>query len=191
VSRYFGDSVQAANVVPDIEHAIGRMLDSGIGPVFVMRRVRLLARHRGVQNSVLITVAFVYSGGIQYEFVEQHDDTPSAYLEFLAAHPEGGFHHVAHFCDDFDAALARAGELGTPFEVVQEFITPDGVPFEIYVQPKGASDPLVTQLSLTGPLQQFFAQMRAAAVNWNGSDPVRDAIALLPAEMQPPTEAQR
>jgi catechol 2,3-dioxygenase-like lactoylglutathione lyase family enzyme len=180
--------VQAAYIVPDIEQAIGRMLASGIGPVFVMRRVRLLARYRGRENSVLITVVFVYSGGVQYEFVEQHDDTASSYLEFMETHPQGGFHHVAHFCDDFQTALRHAHELGTEFDVVQEFITPDGVPFEIYVQPKDVHDPLVTQLSLTGPLQTFFADMERAASDWDGSDPIRDAIALLPAEMRPPSE---
>lgn len=188
MSRFFGDSVQVAYVVPDIDTAIRRMLNSGIGPVFVMRRVRLLARHKGRENSLLITVALAYSGGIQYEFVQQHDDTPSAYLDFTAAHPHGGFHHVAHFCENFDQPLRRARELGTEFEIVQEFLAPDGTPFEIYVRPKGVSDPLVTQLSLTGPLRAFFAQMEQAAQDWDGNDPIRDAIALLPAQMRPPTE---
>ena len=124
MSRFFGDSVQVAYVVPDIDTAIRRMLNSGIGPVFVMRRVRLLARHKGRENSLLITVALAYSGGIQYEFVQQHDDTPSAYLDFTAAHPHGGSHHVAHFCENFDQPLRRARELGTEFEIVQEFLAP-------------------------------------------------------------------
>jgi catechol 2,3-dioxygenase-like lactoylglutathione lyase family enzyme len=190
LSRFFGRSEQAAYVVPGIEQAIERMLTSGVGPVFVMRRVRLLARYRGEQNALLITVAFVYSGDIQYEFVEQHDDTPSAYREFLDRHPGGGFHHVAHFSEDFGKSLRHAREFGTDFEIVQEFITPDGAPFEIYLQPVGVTDPLVTQLSLTGPLQTFFADMRQAAAEWDGRDPVRDAIALLPAEMRPPTEPE-
>ena len=99
MSQYFGKAVHAAFVVPDIDKAIHRMLDSGIGPVYGMRRIRVAARFRGIRNDVLITAAFVYSGAMQYECVQQHDATPSAYTEYLERHPEGGFHHLAYFCD--------------------------------------------------------------------------------------------
>lgn len=188
MSRFFGQSVHAAFVVSDIDLALQRMIDTGVGPAFIMRRIRVAARFRGQRHDPLISAAFVYSGDNQYEFVQQHDETPSAYLEYMDRHPEGGLQHLAYFSDDFDSTLKTAEDKGTKFDVVQEFITPDGFAYEIYVEAQGVKDPLQAQLMLEGPMEAFFAPMIAAAANWNGEDPVRDAIPLLPKDMQPPTE---
>ncbi len=188
MSQYFGKAVHAAFVVPDIEKSIRRMLDSGIGPVYVMRRIRVAARYRGTRHDVLITAAFVYSGTMQYEFVQQHDDAPSAYREFLLRHPQGGFHHLAYFCDGFDAVLQEATAKGGLFDLVQEFITPDGTAYEIYVEPRNVADPLQVQLMVHGPMEPFFAQMEQAAANWDGSEPIRNALDMLPPAMRPPVE---
>jgi catechol 2,3-dioxygenase-like lactoylglutathione lyase family enzyme len=188
MSRFFGKAVHAAFVVPDIDQAIGRMLASGIGPFYVMRRIRVAARYRGQRHDVLITAAFVYSGNMQYEFVQQHDAAPSAYRDFIVLHPPGGLHHVAYFSDDFGATVKHAKAQGSDYEIVQEFITADGFAYEIYLEPKNSSDPLQIQLMMHGPMDSFFAQMEQAAATWDGKDPIRNALDLLPAEMRPPVE---
>jgi len=188
MSRHFGSAVHAAFVVPDIDKAMARMLASGIGPFYAMRRVRVAARYKGQRHDVLITAAFVYSGNMQYEFVQQHDDAPSAYRDYLALHPAGGLHHTAYFSDDFAATIKRAKERGSDFDIVQEFITPDGFAYEIYLEPKNSTDPLQIQLMMHGPMDPFFAQMERAAATWDGKEPIRDALVLLPQEMRPPVE---
>jgi hypothetical protein len=188
MSRHFGKAVHAGFVVPDVEAVIQRTLASGVGPFNVMRGIRVAARYRGQRHDPLIMAAFVFSGTMEYEFVQQHDATPSAYAEFLDRHPEGGLHHLAYFCTTFDDALGHAEGQGTEFEVVQEFITPDGVPYEIYVQPKGSPDALLSQLMIPSPFGHFFEDMEATAATWSGHDPIRDALELLPSEMRPPTE---
>jgi hypothetical protein len=189
MSRYFGKAVHAAFVVPDLQWEMKRMLASGIGPFYVMRNIRVAGRYRGKRHDVLISAAFVYSGSMQYEFIEQHDATPSAYREFLQRHSHGGLHHLAYFCNTFDEALNLAATHGTPFEIVQEFINPDGSPYEMYVQPLNSSDPVLMQLMIPSPLQAMFQEMENAAAGWNGEDPVRNALDLLPPIMRPPVEA--
>ena len=188
MSQFFGNAVHAAFVVPDINKAMARVLASGIGPFYAMRRVRVAARYKGQRHDVLITAAFVYSGNMQYEFVEQHDATPSAYRDYIAQHPEGGLHHTAYFSDDFAATIRRAKEKGSNFDIVQEFIAPEGFAYEIYLEPKNSTDPLQIQLMMHGPMDPFFAQMEQAAATWDGKDPIRNALDLLPAEMHPPVE---
>lgn len=189
MSRFFGKAEHVAFVVPDFEAAVRRLLDAGIGPVFTMRRIRVAARYRGERNDPLFSAVFAYSGGLQIEMICQHDETPSAYLEYIRRNPGGGLHHSAYFCDSFDGALAGASASGQDFTVVQEFIEPvSGVAYEIYVEPTGAPDPLLAQLMVHGPMEPFFAEMERIAATWDGSEPERNALALIPPEMVPPQE---
>ena len=189
MSRYFGKAEHLAFVVPDIDAAIDRLLASGIGPVFTMRRIRTAARYRGERHDPLFSAAFAYSGGIQIEMLATHDDTPSAYREFILRNPQGGLHHSAYFCESFDGALAGAKAKGCSFDIVQEFIDPlTEEAYEIYVEPAGQADPMLAQLMVSGPMEPFFAAMEAIATTWDGSEPERDALALIPPEMVPPQE---
>ena len=114
MSRYFGKAEHLAFVVPDIDAAIDRLLASGIGPVFTMRRIRTAARYRGERHDPLFSAAFAYSGGIQIELLATHDDTPSAYREFILRNPQGGLHHAASFCESFEGELSGAMARGRP-----------------------------------------------------------------------------
>lgn len=189
MSRLFGKAVHAGFVVPDLQQAMQRLLASGVGPCYLMSRMRVPARYRGARHDVLISAAFAFSGGLQLEYVEQHDDTPSAYREFLERQPDGGLHHLAYFCDGFDSAFAKARASGTPLRIVQEFIGADGNAYEVYAEPEGAGHPLLLQLMVPSPLSTFFDTMEQEAAAWTGDAPIRDALALLPPVMRPATEA--
>jgi catechol 2,3-dioxygenase-like lactoylglutathione lyase family enzyme len=184
MSQFFGKSIHTAFIVPDVEQAVQRMADSGVGPFFMLRKIKPMARYRGTRHDVLETVAFFYDGGTLFEFLQQLDDTPSAFKEFLARRPQGGLHHQAYYCDNFDLALKQAAARGTEFRVVQEFITADGSPFEIYIEPVGKPDPLLVQLSLPGTLPQLFGEMERIAASWDGKDPIRNALDLFPPEVR-------
>ncbi|MFA5632720.1 MAG: VOC family protein [Porticoccaceae bacterium] len=188
MSRFFGKAVHSAYVVPDIKAAVGRMVSAGVGPAYYMNRIRVAGRYRGERNDPLITAAFMYSGSLQFEFIQQHDDTPSAYLDFLAKNPEGGFHHTAYYSSNFTGTLEQAEKEGQAFDVIQEFIAPDGTPYEIYVAPRGVDNPLYMQLMFPGPMEPMFTAMENSALTWDGQKPERDALDLLPPEMRPPQE---
>ena len=189
MSRFFGRAEHVAFVAPDFDVAVQRLLESGVGPVFTMRGIRPAARYRGVRHDPLISAAFAYTGGLQIEVVCQHDETPSAYLEYIRRNPAGGFHHTAYFCDTFHGALATAQAKGQAFDVVQEFIEPiSGEAYEVYVEPKGGVNSLLAQLMIHGPMEPFFAEMERIASSWDGEEPERSALALIPPEMVPPQE---
>lgn len=191
MSRFFGKAEHVAFVVPDFDAAVERLTRAGIGPVFTMRRVRVAARYRGERNDPLFSAAFAYTGSLQIELLCQHDETPSAYLEYIRRNPGGGMHHSAYFCDSFDQTLLDAEAKGQAFDIVQEFIEPvSGIAYEIYVEPRGGPDPLLAQLMVHGPMEPFFAEMERIAASWDGSEPERDALALIPPEMVPPQEPE-
>lgn len=189
MSRYFGKAEHIAFVVPDFDAAIGQLIDAGIGPVFTMRRIRAPARYRGQRHDPLISAGIAYTGSLQIEVICQHDATPSVYADYIARNPAGGLHHTAHYCESFEAALAGAGAKGQAFDIVEEFIEAEGeTAFEIYVEPAGRPAPLQAQLMLRGPMDELYAFIEQTAANWDGSDPERDILAMIPPEMAPAQE---
>lgn len=179
MSRFFGDAVHAAYVVPDIKAAMQSWLDLGCGPIYLMDHVKPDARYRGTRNNPCISAAILNSGSMQIELIQPHDDVPSAYAELLARAPQGGLHHLAYWVDDFTAVIARAADEGVILDVVQEFIDSEGTAFEIYVERRGQADPVLAQLMLPSPVSALYDGVRDAAKGWNGKDAIRDALDLL------------
>ena len=189
MSRLFGDVAHQAFVVPDFDKALQQLIAAGIGPAFVLRRIRGAGRYRGERHDPLISAAFAFSGDTLFEVLTPHDEVPSTYREFLDRHPEGGLHHIAYVSGDFDATMQRAADAGSPFRVVQDYFDPgSGVPYEVYMEPVGAEDPVVVQLVLEGALDDWFDSMRAISRGWDGSEPIRDALALMPEAIRPVSE---
>ncbi|MBK8272966.1 MAG: hypothetical protein IPK89_08335 [Sphingomonadales bacterium] len=62
MSRFFGDAVHAAYVVPDIKAAMQAWLDLGCGPIYLMDHVNPDARYRGGRNNPCISAAILNSG---------------------------------------------------------------------------------------------------------------------------------
>jgi catechol 2,3-dioxygenase-like lactoylglutathione lyase family enzyme len=182
MSSLFGKSAHTAIVVPDLQSTVARMLDAGIGPAFMLRRLITTGRYRGQANQMLTNVAFLNAGGVQFEILEQLDDSPSIYREFLQQHPAGGLHHVAYYSADFDADRARAKKAGLELQIVQEFLNPDGSTFEIYMQPANASDALLVQFMYPATAG-IFDEMQRISSTWDRRDPVRNLFDLIPPEI--------
>ena len=72
MSRFFGDAVHAAYVVPDIKAAMQAWLDLGCGPIYLMDHVNPDARYRGVRNNPCISAAILNSGSMQIELLQPH-----------------------------------------------------------------------------------------------------------------------
>jgi catechol 2,3-dioxygenase-like lactoylglutathione lyase family enzyme len=183
MTKLFGNAAHTAFVVPDLESTVQRLLASGIGPAFMLRRLLSDGIYRGNRNQMITNVAFITAGGVQYEFLEQVDDTPSIYGEFLENCPAGGLHHVAYYSADFDADMARAKQAGFELQIVQEFLTPEGQTFEYYMEPVNSANPLLIQFMYPGPTQTIFHQIEEISAHWDGSEPVRNMFDLLPPEI--------
>ena len=158
---------QVSYVVRDVDATIAKWIDLGIGPWFVLRGVRQKGgRFRGEPAEPLLTLAFANSGPLQIELVQQEDDIPSCYLEFLDAGREG-FHHVSFWAEDFDSAWATAA--AQPWELVQSGEARSG-----YFDTGGVTSTIVEVSEMTDRWRWIADLVREAAETWDGhTDPVR------------------
>jgi hypothetical protein len=84
VSRIFGQIAQIGYVVADIEASMQRWIRHGVGPWFYIERVQTdYFRHRGRDSPVEMSIALANSGDVQLELIQQRNDAPSMYREFL------------------------------------------------------------------------------------------------------------
>ncbi|MDH6194566.1 hypothetical protein M2272_001195 [Mycobacterium frederiksbergense] len=164
-----GNVRQIGYVVTDLDHAISGWLQMGVGPWFVIRDLAQRVTYRGVACEVRLSLALSNSGELQIELIQQLDDTPSIFTEFIAA-TGGGFHQLAHWAADFDAAMANLAEAGWP--QVWSGGEADGVRFAYFEPPAGAA--IVEIMELTEASSGMAGYVRQAAAGWDGSDPVRE-----------------
>jgi Glyoxalase/Bleomycin resistance protein/Dioxygenase superfamily len=174
LSRIFGNPAQLGYVVRDIRAAMDAWIAQGVGPWFYFENVETdYFRYRGVDSPMRISVALANSGSLQIELIQQRNDAPSLYKEFLDSGREG-FQHVSYWTTDYqtlyDTALSLGyfvghegsigGERGR-FAYLENDATPEtGTVMEI-------SD-------VSGPKGLFFAHVRQLAEGWDGSEPIRE-----------------
>ena len=166
-----GSIFQMAYVPRDFAAAIRFWTETmGVGPFY--RRGPLTfpgARHRGEPTDVSFSVSIAYWGNIQIELVEQHNDAPSIYRDWL----ESGRDGVQHVCIAVsDIAEATATCLARGLSIEQELIWPGGG--AIYVDTGGGPGTMVEMIQLNEALRTRFAMISEAARNWDRSRPLRD-----------------
>ncbi|HUD30803.1 MAG TPA: VOC family protein [Novosphingobium sp.] len=164
--------MQVALMVDDIESACMNWIGTtGIGPFLHVPHVVLEEYgYRGEARSGLdFSVAIAQSGGVQIELVQQHCDNPSAYRDTIA-NGQAGFHHLAIYTGDYDAAHRGYVENGYVAAVDGSF---GGFRFS-YIDTSAAIGCMI-ELIEENPLQSdFFARIADAAQGWDGvTDPIR------------------
>lgn len=173
MSRIFGSIRQAGYVVTNIDERMRFLSERvGIGPWFIARDVRLpVCLYRGRPIEMRMHAALANSGSHQIELIQQVSPEASIYTEWLERYPDGSpLQHVSSWEEDFDGVLARARERG--WLPIQEGRSAYG-PFAYLEHP---DDPkLVFEVTRKGPERRsIFEQVAQAAVDWDGSDPVRE-----------------
>ncbi len=164
-----GQIMQLAFVPADIEAATAFWTGTmGVGPFFVMPHVRLDdMRYRGTPADIDFSIRIAYWGDMQIELVQQHNDSASIFREPAA---QDGLHHVCMVVDDMAPARARCVAAG--LAVAQEGRVRGGGE-AIYIDTGGGPGTMVELLQATPGGADFFAFMRQAARDWDGSAPVR------------------
>lgn len=160
---------QIGYVVTDLDRALASWLELGVGPWFVMRGLTLTASYRGEPCQITQSLAMANSGDLQVELIQQEDQTPSVYTEFLAARGEG-FHQIAYWAEDFDATMQAVSAAGWP--VVWSGGEDVGTRFA-YVEPPNCPASVVEIMELTEITAGMAEFVRDAATDWDGSDPIR------------------
>ncbi len=183
---------QLGIVVPDLEAAIGEWLELGIGPFLIVRGAAVAEyEYRGKSSKPVLDVAFAQKGEVQLELIQQANDAPSVYRDFIAA-GGNGFHHFGWFCESYQSALAAADNVvlqkgawsGIHF-VYYETTRAVGAPAQLgalgeatraavtAARAAGATK-IVELIELNDTSRAVFRLVREAAARWDGkTNPVR------------------
>ena len=170
MSRLFGALRQMGFVVRDIDKAMRHWVEvCGVGPWFVAEKLPLDGFwYKEQPYDIHLTVALANSGDVQLELIEQRDATPSMYRDFLGAGHEG-LQHWSSWPENYHELLERAVKNG--WTIGQRGETPRG-PF-VYFLNEGYPGTVIEMAELTPTRRRIFDAVRAAAVDWQGSDPIR------------------
>ena len=165
-----GPIMQNGFVVPDWRAAALHWAETlGVGPFFVVEHVAFAElRYRGEPTSIDMSVAIAYAGELQIELVQQHDDAPSIYTDFLRRN-EPGLQHVGALTADLDRAL---DDNALRSKIVQDGVTTAGQRFA-YVDTVLHNGSMLEIVETDAGMLKAFDYMKDAARNWDGKDPIR------------------
>ncbi len=172
MSRIFGEIRQNGYVVRDIEAALAHWTSVlGVGPFFYLERAPIEDfRYRGEPSDVEVSIALANSGPLQIELIQQRNDAPSMYRDFLEAGREG-LQHVAYWTRSFDADLARIQALGHSVGHSGRVGGEDGR--FVYLETEAHPGTVIELSEISGPKGRFFERIAELARDWDGSDPIR------------------
>ena len=172
MSILFGPIRQMGYVVQDIEAAMQHWTRAlRVGPFYYAEDAPIHDfSYRGAASDVRASIALSYSGNMQIALIQQRNEAPSSFLDFLNA-GRTSLHHVGFFSRNFDRDLHRAREAG--LDVVQTGVigSRDGK-FAIL----GSDDPVRTRPALIATSDSnldLFRMVEKEAQRWDGSGPVR------------------
>ena len=180
MTRLAGPVRQIGVVVRDIDAAIRHWSDViGIGPFLVFPGLVFDDyRYRGQPaEAPLTTIAIAFSGGLQVELIQQHNQAASAYRDFLEAGHEG-MQHVSPWFDSaqgYDAAYQRLREDGLC--CIHEGRLGE-VRFAYFAGADGAAPHLeISEAGKPGTAASN-AALQHLARHWDGASPTADASAI-------------
>ncbi len=172
LSQLFGPLGHLGFVVRDIESAMRSWTTKlRIGPFYHIERMPIIDfRYRGALYRPQISVALTYSGNLQIELIQQIDQTPSTYRDFLAA-GQDGVHDIGFFSEHYDLDLQRAAEGG--LRVEQTVVIESPVGKATYFSAQGRRGTVVKLAKLDSGSRELYQMVRTEAGRWDGSGPVR------------------
>ena len=163
--------MQMAYVVKDIRAAMDEWMKRlNVGPWFLLDHFSGVDPvYRGKPSRADVSIAMSFAGHMNIELIQPNDDHPSVYRE-LIDRTGYGFHHWGIATADFKADVARFQKMG------MECAFRCGVPTggEVAYFDAGGAVPGFVELIETSPgMDRVFGGFYAAALTWDGSNPVR------------------
>lgn len=169
--RLLGAPVQIAYAVRDIRDAAKTWCATqGAGPFFVMDHIALHdVRYRGRPGLFDHSSAYGQWGPLMVELVHDHTIGASPIADVVGVGGTG-LHHVAHFVPDFTAAQDHLTAIGFPELLCARTTAGNLFAFHDARERLGH---LIEIYEPTPALVGFYERVRSAAVDWDGSDPIR------------------
>lgn len=164
--------VQVAYHVPDVEAAARSLAKLyGWGPFFVLHDIELEnCTYRGRPAFLDHSAACGQAGPIMVELNQQNGgDYPSVFRDMYSA-DQTGIQHQATFVDDIDAELRRYEAAG--FETAMRARTRAGIEYA-FIDTRPLFGYMQEIYRRSDALLRFYGMVRAASIEWDGSDPVR------------------
>jgi len=166
-----GAIIELCHVTRDLDAALLHWSrDLGAGPFFVFDVPVLPGQlYYDQPTEVSMRVGFGFSGGVLIELLEQTNDGPSPFRDFLQTRGEG-LHHVMPRCD-FDAGYARLADAG--HKVAYAGRMPSGERFCLF-DTQAANGAYVELMELSAAMLASLGLMAKAHATWDGiTDPIR------------------
>jgi hypothetical protein len=172
MSRIFGPVRQNGYVVRDIQAAMDHWIRViGVGPWYYIDRIKTdYFRHRGRDSDLEMSIARANSGDLQIELIQQRNDAPSMYQEFLDAGREG-LQHMSFWTTDYQALYDRTLALG--YKVGHEGQIGGEQGRFAYFDTEAHPGTVIEISDISGGKGRFFERIRQAAADWDGSDAIR------------------
>ena len=172
MSRFFGKVCQNGYVVRDIEAALAHWTEVlGVGPFYYIERVECdWFTYKGEPSPVEMSIALANTGDLQIELIQQRNDAPSMYMDFLNAGREG-LQHMSYWTTDYQAAYDRALAAGYKVGHEGQINGPDGR--FVYFDTETHPGTVIEMSDISGAKGKFFEHIRQAAMDWDGSNPIR------------------
>lgn len=165
-----GVIVQNAYVVDDLDVAVDNWIKNvGAGPFFVMHNLALTVTYRGTEMPLDIDLALGQSGLVQIELIKINCSTANVYSDTFPHGSACGFHHIAMFPKDLDAAIQDYEAKGYPLAMDLMF----GETRVVYMDARRDMGCMIEFYQDTPDMRAMYARVAKAAVNWNGDDPIR------------------
>jgi catechol 2,3-dioxygenase-like lactoylglutathione lyase family enzyme len=165
-----GPVMQLAWLPPDFDAALDHWTKvMGVGPFFLLENIALEdMRYMGQPTSAVFSLALAYWGDIQIELIRPENDAPSIYNGPYAVRDR--LHHTCLLVDDIAQAYAACAEHGAKVLVEGKVGESGRV---IYADPGGGPGSVVEILQPQPGTAELFGMIRQAAVDWDGSEPLR------------------
>ena len=158
MSRFFGKVCQNGYVVRDIEAALKHWTEVlGVGPFYYIQKVPVENfTYRGQPSEPDLGIALANTGDLQIELIEQRNDAPSMYLDFLNSGREG-LQHMSYWTqiyqEDYDRHLAAGYVVGQEGEIGERGRF-------VYFDTETHPGTIIEMSDVSGPKGKFFKRIR-------------------------------
>jgi hypothetical protein len=182
MKQVFGAIRQNGYVVRDLQAGVRYWTEvMGVGPFFLLDHITMPGfSYHGRPADPEISVAFSHHGSLQIELIQQHNDEPSMFREFLQSGRQG-LHHVACWTEDYDGdktrMLGRGFEVGHASELKEDESDLVSARF-CYVHHRDIPGMIVEILERTPPGDHMQRRIEEEARAWDGTDPLRPVDSL-------------
>jgi len=162
---------QVAYVVKDIEMAMQEWIKLGVGPWFYAKVPVENFKYMGKPSNMQFVAALTNSGDLQIELIQQLNDAPSLYRDFINSGAEG-IQHISHWADTegYDKKYQELLDLG--YMVGHEGTIGQNGRFAYFIHTKLPGTVLEVS-EMSGFKGEYFKAIAEICKNWDGTDPIR------------------